>query len=193
MNAGALLSCLDLVAKDLCESHAADKMLSVLAAREDRLAEVDCSEARFGIRFIERALALRIILAVARTLDRASAHRASFAQLLRLAADQDLNIAELEKRFDQLADGQAARKLRKCRNGFMAHTLVGELGSRDGMNLSPVSDLLYELTALYEDIHRVATNAEDRVVSEALEKWHRYAQQTWDSLFGVGPESDTVA
>jgi hypothetical protein len=70
-------------------------------------------------------------------------------------------------------------------NGFMAHTLVGELGAREGMKLSPISDLLYHLTDLYEEIHRAATGAEDRVVSEALEKWRERARQTWDALLGV--------
>ena len=67
----------------------------------------------------------------------------------------------------------------------MAHTLAEELGSRGGIESHTVADLLYDLTDLYEDIHCAATGTEDRVISEALEKWRMLARETWDFLLDV--------
>ena len=78
-----MMHCFELVAKDLCEAHAADRMLTDMSMREDRLAEFDRSEAR--LQFIAGSLALRTALAVNRTLRGASNDKASFARLLKLA------------------------------------------------------------------------------------------------------------
>ena len=72
-----LRSCLDLVAKDLCDAHAADRMLTNMSMREDRLAEFERSEARVGVQFIAGSLLLRMALAVNRTLQGASNDKAS--------------------------------------------------------------------------------------------------------------------
>lgn len=185
-----LLSCLELVAKDLCEAHAAERMLSNMATRHNRLAEFNDSEGRFGLRFIEDALALRMALAVNRTLQGTSANRSSFARLLKLITSTgvDVDVSGFEERIQGLRQEQAARRLHQCRNGFMAHTLVGEAGSRGGMRVQPIADLLYRLTDLYEEIHRATAGTEDPVISRTLETWRRRAQNTWDSL--VGPEDD---
>jgi hypothetical protein len=156
-----LMHCFELVAKDLCEAHAADRMLTDMSMREDRLAEFDRSEARLGVQFIAGSLALRMALAVNRMLQGASNDRASFPRLLKLAkaVRHNADLSGFEIRLDELRDGATARKLHECRNGFMAHTLAGELGSRGGMRSNLVTDLLYELTDLYEDIHRAVIGA----------------------------------
>jgi hypothetical protein len=179
------MHCFDLVAKDLCEAHAADR--TDIMMREDRLADFDRSEARFGLWFIAGSLAVRMALAVNRTLQGASNDEASFARLLKLAkaSRYDTDLSGFEERLNELRKAATARKLQKCKNGFMAHTLAGELGSRGGMKSKLVTDLLYELTSLYEDIHRAVVGTEDRAISEALEKWRVRAEQAWDALVGI--------
>jgi hypothetical protein len=186
---------LGLVGLDLREAHAADRMLFEMT-RDGRLAAFHHPEARFGLKFIEEALALRLMLSVGRTLQGTSKDKASFAQLLTLikALDPNIKLLRFEKRLEEMKNGQAARKLQKCRNGFLAHTLVGELGARDGMDLSPVSNLLYDLTSLYEEIHVAMTGTEDRMVGRDLEIWRGRAHETWDALLGaVDDDEDLVA
>jgi hypothetical protein len=173
------IDCLDLLAKDLCEAHAAERMLEALN-RYNTITKLNGSEAGFGLEFIRGALEFRIALAVNRTLQGASNDKATFARLLRL-----FPVPQFGKRLDELRNGEAARRLRECRNGFMVHTLVGELGSRNGMKSNLIGDLLYELTDFYEDIHRDVTGTEGGAVNECLEKWRQRAWETWDALLGV--------
>jgi hypothetical protein len=178
---------LELVANDLCEAHAADRMLEDMGGRHLALAKFNGSEAGVGLRFIREALAFRMALAVNRTLQGGANDGATFDRLLGLmkATRCNIDLSAFEKRLDELRNGEAARKLRDCRNGFMAHTLIGELGSRGGMKSVPIGDLLYDLTGLYEDIHRAVTGAEGRVVDECLEKWRKRAWETGNALLGV--------
>ena len=184
----------ELVAQDLCEAHAAYRMLVHTRNRHNALAKLNRSEAGFGLKFIKDTLAFRMALAVNRTLQGASNDKASFARLLALAKAPrcEPDLSGFEKRLGELRNREAARKLQDCRNGFMAHTLVGELGSRNGMKLDLVGDLLYELTNLYEDIHRVVTGTEGRMVNECLEKWGKRARETWDTLLGVADADEDL-
>jgi hypothetical protein len=59
------------------------------------------------------------------------------------------------------------------------------------MKVSLVADLLYELTFLYEDIHRAVTGTGDRVISETWEKWDERSLHTWNALIGIEePETE---
>jgi hypothetical protein len=51
---------------------------------------------------------------------------ASFARLLEFAgaARYNADFSGYEERLDKLRNGEAARELQECRNGFMAHTLL---------------------------------------------------------------------
>jgi hypothetical protein len=181
--AGDLAHRLELVGLDLREAHAADRMLFEMT-RDGRLARFDHLDARFGLKYIEEALARRLALAVDRLLQVTRKDRAGFAALLSLITCPDER-AKFGARLDVLRNCDAARKVRECRNGFIAHTLVGKLGSRDGMGLSPLSELLYKLTTLYEEIHPAVIGPEDRAVSEDLEKWRARARETWNTLLGI--------
>ena len=180
------MDCLDLLAKDLCEALAADRMRFELGDRHDTLAKLNGSEADFGLKFITGSLAFRMALAVSRTLQGASGNKATFARLLRLmkAANDNPELSAFERRLDELRNREAARQLRECRNGFMAHTLDGELGSRDGMKSDPIGGLLYELTGLYEDIHRAVKGTESKTI-DFWKKWSDRARETADALLGV--------
>ncbi len=182
------------LAMDLCEAHAADRMRFELGNRRDTLARLNGSEAGFGLKFIVETLAFRMLMAVDRTLQAASNDRATFDQLLRLMRTVRYkgDLSAFGKRLDELRNGEAARKLRDCRNGFIAHNLVGALGSRNGMKSTPVADLLYKLTDLHEDIHRAVTGTERRMVSECLEKWRERARVTSDLLLGVADADEDL-
>jgi hypothetical protein len=187
------MCCFELVAKDLCEALAADRMLANIGRRHQSLARFNGSEAGFGLNFIKQALQQRMALAVTRTLQGASNDRTSFARLLKLAkaARHNTDLSGFEKRLGELRNAAAARKLQECRNGFMAHTLVGEPSARGRMKVYLVADLLYKLTDLYEDIHRAVTGTEDRVISGTWEKWHERALHMWNALVGIEEPEET--
>lgn len=173
--------------KDLCEAHAADRMRCMM---RHRLVDFEQPEPLFGLMFIEHALALKMMLAVHRTLQGASGDKASFARLLSLTrtAAPGVNFSGITERLSEMRNGEAARKLQRCRNRFMAHTLVGELASRGGMKSDLVEDLLDDFTHLYEEIRRGISGtkawAESEGLSECREKWHTGAQKTCDTLLG---------
>jgi hypothetical protein len=168
---------LDLVAKDLCEAHAANSMLTDMMSR-DRLADFNGSEARFGLWFIAGSLALRMALAVNRTLQGASNDKASFARLLKLAkaAHHNAGLTGFEMRLDELRNGPTARKLHECRNRFMAHSW---LSRRDEVQPRCRPPLRADRPA--RGHHRAVIGTEDRVVSKDLEKWRGRARETWDA------------
>jgi hypothetical protein len=181
---------LDLLAKDLCEAHAADRMLFELGNRHVTITKLNGSEAGLGLDFIRAALAFKMALALNRTLQGASNDKATFGGLLRLKAAR-YNVSAFGGRLHELRNAESARKLQECRNGFMAHSLVGELGSRGGMK-SGLGDLLYELTDFYEEIHRAVTGTKGRLIDECLEKWRERARLTWDILLGVADDDEDL-
>jgi hypothetical protein len=124
-----MMHCLDLVATDLCEAHAANWMLTDIGSRYDSLAKFNGSEARFGLRFIEHVLALRLALAVNRTLQGASGDKVSFARLLNLAkaGGKGVSFSDCEWRLDELRNGEAAGKLWECRTASWRTRLLESL------------------------------------------------------------------
>lgn len=175
-------NCLRLVLNDLCEAMAADRMLSELLAKYE-MTKCLPKPVTAGIIFIEHALAIRMALAVNRLLQPTKSDRATLMSFFK-SIESNINAskrAELRSRIDTIRDHPDAKRLRECRDGFIAHTLVGEFGVRDGMLTDSIDDLLYELIALVKDMIE-ASGGDRSTPNTQLEHWREIGVATWSTL-----------
>jgi len=77
-----------------------------------------------------------------------------------------------------------ASELKDCRDGFMAHTLIGS--QRAGMKLETVQSLSDKIEKSVEDLHVAVTGLESPLRARYCD-WRERSDPWWDKVF---PEED---
>jgi len=165
---------------DIGEAIAADELLYVI---EHHVNSWDDPPEKLepGLQFMVDALALRMALAINRLFQPAGQDRTNFSQLKNLVATNtavDPNIENAFTKAATLAASDNLVRLKPCRDGFMAHTLVGSLGNRHGMQFSTISDALQNAEELFEELHSALTGS-TAGLTEVRTRWRQRAAEFW--------------
>lgn len=166
--------CFDLVVGDLRQALTADRLVSFFDAN---LPDDASADVLLGLYFVSGSLALRMALAVNRILQEPGHNRATLVRLLQLLKrDVAIDLTPIFNRAEAIRNSRNAILLKKCRDGFAAHTLLGEQGFRDGMTAKAVGDLLHELSDLISAI-ATAVGYEQFDGDTHFNRWHEIADK----------------
>jgi len=126
---------IDLVKADFYEALACHQIINSIdldAANEKSAALSTTME------FILKSLLFRMAMAIDRLTQFQNSNRVSLVILLK----ENRNIFS-ETAIDEITNDPFLEKLRACRHGFMAHTLTGSRGSRQGFTREELGDFFF--------------------------------------------------
>jgi hypothetical protein len=95
------------------------------------------------------------------------------------------------KNAASLAASSELIRLKVCRDGFMAHTLRGSLGSRDGMQSSLLTGALENAEKKFDEVHRILTG-NTAGLSDIRTKWRQRATDFWQGRLPKIPERPAI-
>jgi hypothetical protein len=177
-----LHECLQLMKNDIGEAIAADELLYVIEHHVNNNWADPPSKLEAGLQYVVDSLAFRMALAINRLFQPARQDRANFAQLQKLAVATGTNFnSALDSAFAAAATLGASgdlTRLKACRDGFMAHTLRGSLGSRYGMQSSVIADALVNAERIFEYVHKLLTGS-SAGLSAIRANWRQRATDFW--------------
>jgi hypothetical protein len=178
---GKIADCLQHLRCDIIEAIAADELLYVIEYHINNSPNGRVRGLDPGFEYVVGALVLRMALAINRLFENAGRDRANFDHLERLVAKQSEFAAALNDTFKKVAELRRSPdfvRLKNCRDGFMAHTLRGPLGHRDGIQNPLLSLALENAERVFEDVHRelMGDNAD---LAASRKKWRQRAQEFW--------------